>query len=129
MKIIFFGTSGFAIPSLRMLAEHKHAPVAIIAAPDKPKGRGKRLTFTPVKQFVIEKIDKPGLSIFSITNCLTGVKVNRLPRPLGLSGAVIMATGACLCSASMRKEGIANPDVPKKIIFMNQLFLYSPLCR
>src|SRR3989344_8706919 len=66
MKIIFFGTSGFAIPSLRMLAEHKHAPVAIITAPDKPKGRGKRLTFTPVKQFVIEKIDKPGLSIWQL---------------------------------------------------------------
>ena len=54
MKIIFFATPDFAIPSLRILHESKHEIIAVVTAPDKPRGRGRSLSVTPIKQFAIE---------------------------------------------------------------------------
>jgi len=48
MKIAFFGTPEFALPSLRSLCESPHRVVGVISAPDKPAGRGKRMTAPPV---------------------------------------------------------------------------------
>ncbi|PSO62637.1 MAG: methionyl-tRNA formyltransferase [Cyanobacteria bacterium QH_2_48_84] len=51
MKIIFFGTPQFAVPSLERLLEHPEMEVlATVTQPDKPKGRGKQLTPSPVKK-------------------------------------------------------------------------------
>lgn len=49
MKIIFMGTPDFAVPSLRALIEN-HDVCAVFTQPDKPKGRGKKLAFSPVKE-------------------------------------------------------------------------------
>lgn len=49
MKIIFMGTSAFAIPSLLAINSH-HQLSAVVSQPDRPKGRGKKLAFTPVKE-------------------------------------------------------------------------------
>ena len=49
MRAIFIGTPEFAVPSLALLAEH-HAVVEVVTQPDRPAGRGRRLTPSPVKQ-------------------------------------------------------------------------------
>lgn len=54
MKIIFFGTPDFAIPSLQTILDHHQDVVAVVTAPDKPRGRGKQVTFTPIKEFALE---------------------------------------------------------------------------
>ncbi len=54
MKIVFFGTPDFAIPSLKILYESEHEVVAIVTAPDKPRGRGRTLSPTPIKQYGID---------------------------------------------------------------------------
>jgi len=54
MKIIFFGTPDFAIPSLKIVLENRHEVVAVVTAPDKPRGRGKQVSFTPIKEFALE---------------------------------------------------------------------------
>lgn len=51
MKIVFFGTPDFAIPSLKALFESYHEIVAVVTAPDKLRGRGRNLSPTPIKQF------------------------------------------------------------------------------
>jgi len=51
MKIAFFGTPDFAIPSLELLVKSKHKVVCIVCQPDKPVGRGGKIEFSPVKQF------------------------------------------------------------------------------
>ncbi|WP_317368070.1 methionyl-tRNA formyltransferase [uncultured Tyzzerella sp.] len=62
MNIVFMGTPDFAVESLKKLIEN-HNVIAVISQPDKPKGRGKKLFNTPVKQFAIdngiEKIYQP----------------------------------------------------------------------
>ena len=54
MKIVFMGTPDFAIPSLKKLLESKHEVVAVVTTPDKERGRGQKITFTPVKQFALD---------------------------------------------------------------------------
>ncbi|MCU7495857.1 MAG: methionyl-tRNA formyltransferase [Ignavibacteria bacterium] len=54
MKIIFMGTPDFAIPSLKALIESRHSVVAAVTTPDKERGRGQKVTFTPVKEFALK---------------------------------------------------------------------------
>ena len=49
MNIVFMGTPEFAVPSLRGLINSKHEVVCVVCQPDRPKGRGRKLTSPPVK--------------------------------------------------------------------------------
>lgn len=50
MKIIFMGTPDFSVGTLEALIEAGHDVVLAVTQPDKPKGRGKEMQFTPVKE-------------------------------------------------------------------------------
>ena len=50
MKIIFMGTPDFAVPTLKKLYDSGYEVQAVFTQPDKPKGRGKEMQFTPVKE-------------------------------------------------------------------------------
>lgn len=50
-RVIFAGTPDFALASLRALLESGVTPIAVLTQPDRPAGRGKQLTASPVKQF------------------------------------------------------------------------------
>ena len=54
MRIVFMGTPDFAVPTLTALIEGGHEVVAVVTQPDKPKGRGKAVLMTPVKEKAIE---------------------------------------------------------------------------
>ncbi len=54
LRIIFLGTPDFAATSLRNLVENNVSVVAVITAPDKPKGRGKKLGMSAVKEYALE---------------------------------------------------------------------------
>jgi methionyl-tRNA formyltransferase len=44
------GTPEFAVPCLEILVANKYNVVAVVTAPDKPKGRGQKITYSPVKE-------------------------------------------------------------------------------
>jgi methionyl-tRNA formyltransferase len=51
MKVIFTGTSDFAVPSLEaLIASPQHDLLAVITQPDRPKGRGHKVAVSPVKE-------------------------------------------------------------------------------
>ncbi len=54
LRIIFMGTPEFAVPSLEILVQNKFNVVAVITAPDKPQGRGQKLTPSPVKECALK---------------------------------------------------------------------------
>ncbi|TAE39498.1 MAG: methionyl-tRNA formyltransferase, partial [Sphingobacteriales bacterium] len=54
MKIIFMGTPDFAVASLKAILDANYNVVAVITAPDKPAGRGQKLSESAVKKFAIE---------------------------------------------------------------------------
>ncbi len=49
------GTPEFAVPSLQILVENGFNVVAVITAPDKPKGRGQKLATSPVKDYAVSQ--------------------------------------------------------------------------
>lgn len=53
MKIVFMGTPDFSVPSLKALIKEFNVR-AVLTQPDKPKGRGKKLAFSPVKEAALE---------------------------------------------------------------------------
>ena len=54
MKIIFMGTPDFSVGTLEALIEAGHEVVLAVTQPDKPKGRGKEMQFTPVKECALK---------------------------------------------------------------------------
>ena len=54
-RIIFAGTPEFAVASLQALVESGITPIAVLTQPDRPAGRGKQLTASPVKRFAQDR--------------------------------------------------------------------------
>ena len=74
MKIIFFGTPDFAVPSLQKIFESKHQVAAVVTAPDKQRGRGRKVSFTAVKQYA----DENNLRVLQPTDFSNAEFVNQL---------------------------------------------------
>ena len=60
MRIVFMGTPAFAVPSLKALCEAGYEVVGAFTQPDRPKGRGKKLTASPVKEYAVAR----GIPVF-----------------------------------------------------------------
>lgn len=54
LRVVYFGTPEFAVPSLRAVLESAHQVVGVVSQPDRPKGRGQQLTGTPTKTVALE---------------------------------------------------------------------------
>jgi len=52
LRVVFFGTAEFAVPSLEALLHAGHDVLAVVTQPDKPQGRGRQLAASPVKKAV-----------------------------------------------------------------------------
>ena len=55
MRILFMGTPDFAVASLKRLVEDGHDICGVFTQPDKPKNRGHKLTFSPVKEYALSQ--------------------------------------------------------------------------
>lgn len=53
MRILFMGTPDFAVASLKRLVEDGHDVCGVFTQPDKPKNRGHKLAFSPVKEYAL----------------------------------------------------------------------------
>ncbi len=60
LRIVFMGTPDYGVPSLKALVENGYDVVGVFCQPDKPSGRGKKITFCPVKQYAVEQ----GIPVF-----------------------------------------------------------------
>jgi methionyl-tRNA formyltransferase len=80
LNIVFMGTPDFAVPSLKVLVDHPYNVVAVVTAPDKPAGRGRKIKQSAIKEFGLEN----SLNILQPTNLkdpefaeqLTSLKAN-----------------------------------------------------
>lgn len=67
MRILFFGTSPFALPVLQGLVDHGETIVGVVTQPDRPAGRGGKLTPPPVKELAVAL----GLPVLQPESCRT----------------------------------------------------------
>ena len=54
VRIVFYGTPAFAVPTLNRLLASPHEVVCVVTQPDRPRGRGRQLTYSPVKQCALD---------------------------------------------------------------------------
>ena len=54
LRVLFFGTPGFAVPTLLALIRSPHTVVGVVTQPDRPRGRGQRVQIEAVKQAALE---------------------------------------------------------------------------
>ena len=64
LKIVFYGTSDFAVASLNALCAQGYKPLAVVTAPDRKAGRGQQINQSPVKLAAQEQ----GLKVLQPTN-------------------------------------------------------------
>lgn len=74
LKIVFMGTPDFAVGVLQHLVESKKNIVAVLTAPDKPAGRGRKLQASAVKQYA----ETQGIPILQPTNLKNEAFINEL---------------------------------------------------
>jgi methionyl-tRNA formyltransferase len=53
-RLVFMGTPSFAVPALQALLDHDYNVLAVVTQPDRPKGRGRKLTPPPVKEAALQ---------------------------------------------------------------------------
>jgi len=54
MRIVFMGTPDFSVPTLESLIQSRHEVIGVVTQPDKPKGRGKEIQMSPVKETALK---------------------------------------------------------------------------
>jgi len=67
LRIVFMGTPGFAVASLKAVNNSEHEVVGVITAPDRPAGRGRKLKQSLVKQYALSN-DLPVLQPKNLKN-------------------------------------------------------------
>jgi methionyl-tRNA formyltransferase len=60
MVVVFFGTPQFAVPTLRGLLDSQHSVAGVVTQPDRPRGRGQKITYSPVKTLALDR----GIQVF-----------------------------------------------------------------
>ncbi|MDE7425934.1 MAG: methionyl-tRNA formyltransferase [Lachnospiraceae bacterium] len=55
MRVVFMGTPDFAVETLEAIIKEGHEVAGVVTQPDKPKGRGKNMQFTPVKEIAVAR--------------------------------------------------------------------------
>lgn len=91
MRILFMGTPDFAVASLRRLVEDGHEICGVFTQPDKPKNRGQKLAFSPVKEYALSQ----GLTVYQPTKLRDGTALE-LIRTLAPELTVVAAYGRIL---------------------------------
>lgn len=105
MRLIFMGTPETAVPTLRRCVEDGHEVVAVWTQPDRPAGRGNKLTSPPVKDYALTR----GLPVYQPTKIKTD-EARDLFASHDADAAVVVAYGRILPPAFLRapRRGCVN---------------------
>ena len=91
MRILFMGTPDFAVETLETLIHSEHEVIGVVTQPDKPKGRGGKVQFSPVKEAAIEA----GIPVFQPNRVRDGAFIEQL-RSILPDVIVVVAFGQIL---------------------------------
>ena len=106
MRILFMGTSDFAVASLDALVKAGRTPVAVISQPDKPKGRGYTMTPTPVSARAAEL----GIPVYKPTTLKNGAIADLLSE-IDPELNVVVAYGKILPAYVLDYPGLGSINV------------------
>lgn len=76
MRIIFFGSDELGIPALNLILQSKHQLLGVVTIPDQKKGRGQKLTMSPIKKWAIQH----QVPVFNMTRVNEPASIQELKR-------------------------------------------------
>ncbi len=94
LKVIYAGTPEFSVAALQAIEQSSHQVVAVYTQPDRPAGRGKKLTPSPVKEFALQQ----GFPVFQPATLKTDEQLEQL-KALNADVMVVTAYGLILPKA------------------------------
>lgn len=105
MKIVFMGTPDFSVNALENIVKAGHDVVGVVTQPDKPKGRGGKMQYTPVKEKALEL----GLDVYQPQRVKETEFIEKL-KEMNPDAIVVIAFGQILPKAilDMPKYGCIN---------------------
>ena len=105
MRLVFMGTPETAVPTLRRCVEDGHEVVAVWTQPDRPAGRGNKLSMPPVKEYALAE----GLAVHQPSKIKTE-EAAALFASHGADAAVVVAYGRILPPSFLRapRRGCVN---------------------
>jgi methionyl-tRNA formyltransferase len=104
-RVVFMGTPQFAVPTLEHLVAHGYEVAAVYTQPDRPKGRGQQLAYSPVKEAAL----RLGLPVLQPAK-VRAPEVREQLRSFGADAMVVVGYGQILPQAiiDIPKHGIVN---------------------
>ena len=106
MRVIYMGTPDFAVSILEAIIEKGHNVIAVVTQADKPKGRGKEIQYTPVKEAAI----KHNIPVYQPLRIKNNSEIEEELRSLNPDIIIVAAYGQILPKAilEMAKYGCIN---------------------
>ena len=98
MRVVFFGTPQFAVPTLEPLLDSRTPVVGVVTQPDRPRGRGQKVTDAPVKALAL-----------SNTGC-------RCFSPTRLRDPAVGDTLATLAARPRRRRRVREASFPESVL-------------
>ena len=111
MRIIFAGTPDFSLPALQALISSPHEIVAVYTQPDRPLGRGRKLSFGPVKQLALDH----GIALQQPPDFSSAASVEAL-RQLQADLMVVVAYGLLLPPAVLRAPRLGCVNIHASLL-------------
>ncbi len=111
MRVVFWGTADFALPTLRALAGSRHEVTAVVTRPDRPAGRGRSLRAAPVK----EEADRLGLATIQPEDPSEEGFVRRL-EDLSPDASVVAAYGEILTEPVLEAPRLGSFNVHASLL-------------
>jgi methionyl-tRNA formyltransferase len=94
LRVVFFGTPAFAVPTLEALLDSSHTVAGVVTQPDRPRGRGHRVSDAPVKSRSLET----GMAVLQPVSLKTPEFLAELDR-LDVDLGIVAAYGRILTEA------------------------------
>ncbi len=111
MRILFMGTPEFAVASLRRLVEEGHTICGVLTQPDKPRNRGHKVTFSPVKEYALSV----GLDVYQPVT-LRDEAALELVKGLAPELTVVAAYGKLLPEAILEVPPLGSINVHSSLL-------------
>ena len=111
MRILFMGTPDFAVASLKRLVEDGHEICGVFTQPDKPKNRGHKMAFSPVKEYALTH----GLTVYQPLKMRDGEALS-IVRELAPELTVVAAYGKILPEDILNTPPLGSINVHSSLL-------------
>ena len=111
LRIVYFGTPAFAVPTLRALLASRHAVCGVVTQPDRPRGRGQKVTDAPVKALAVEH----GLPVYQPTS-LKGAEAHETIAAWAPDLGVVAAYGRIIPNAMLQLPRLGMINVHASLL-------------